>query len=231
MVLKKLISIISVFAIITSLFTTVAVNADEEMTPIVCTQSASYLTDGDGKVTQTTVNYAGKEDISNINWNTKSNSWGGTGVLEFVVPAVETKRIKSATLTVSVHNGSSRSGGRTYDIYPADITINADTTASEIKAISLDKSMYQAEGVKQGETRTDQISTETIREYVKSKVSTETESIVQFAFSNSSQTLDIKLQLLRLRCMTAALLLTKTSLSYLRQANLKGLPTVFSAQG
>lgn len=60
MVLKKLISIISVFAIITSLFTTVAVNADEEMTPIVCTQSASYLTDGDGKVTQTTVNYAGK---------------------------------------------------------------------------------------------------------------------------------------------------------------------------
>ena len=65
MVLKKLISIISVFAIITSLFTTVAVNADEEMTPIVCTQSASYLTDGDGKVTQTTVNYAGKEDISN----------------------------------------------------------------------------------------------------------------------------------------------------------------------
>ena len=191
MVLKKLISIISVFAIITSLFTTVAVNADEEMTPIVCTQSASYLTDGDGKVTQTTVNYAGKEDISNINWNTKSNSWGGTGVLEFVVPAVETKRIKSATLTVSVHNGSSRSGGRTYDIYPADITINADTTASEIKAISLDKSMYQAEGVKQGETRTDQISTETIREYVKSKVSTETESIVQFAFSNSSQTLDI----------------------------------------
>ncbi len=80
MVLKKLISIISVFAIITSLFTTVAVNADEEMTPIVPVRRVRHtLTDGDGKVTQTTVNYAGKEDISNINWNTKSNSWGGTG--------------------------------------------------------------------------------------------------------------------------------------------------------
>lgn len=191
MVLKKLISIISVFAIIVSSFTTAVVSADEEMTPIACTQSASYLTDGDGNVTQTIVNYAGKEDISNINWNTKSNSWGGVGVLEFTVPAAEAKRIKSATLTVSVHNGSSRSGGRTYDIYPADITINADTTASEIKAISLDKSMYQAEGVKQGETRTDQISTETIREYVKGKVKADVESKVQFAFSNSSQTLDI----------------------------------------
>lgn len=191
MILKKLISVISVFAIIVSSFTTAVVSADEEMTPIACTQSASYLTDGDGNVTQTIVNYAGKEDISNINWNTKSNSWGGVGVLEFTVPAAEAKRIKSATLTVSVHNGSSRSGGRTYDIYPADITINADTTASEIKAISLDKSMYQAEGVKQGETRTDQISTETIREYVKGKVKADVESKVQFAFSNSSQTLDI----------------------------------------
>ena len=191
MILKKLISVMSVFAIIVSSFTTAVVSADEEMTPIACTQSASYLTDGDGNVTQTIVNYAGKEDISNINWNTKSNSWGGVGVLEFTVPAAEAKRIKSATLTVSVHNGSSRSGGRTYDIYPADITINADTTASEIKAISLDKSMYQAEGVKQGETRTDQISTETIREYVKGKVKTDVESKVQFAFSNSSQTLDI----------------------------------------
>jgi len=187
MILKKLISVMSVFAIIVSSFTTAVVSADEEMTPIACTQSASYLTDGDGNVTQTIVNYAGKEDISNINWNTKSNSWGGVGVLEFTVPAAEAKRIKSATLTVSVHNGSSRSGGRTYDIYPADITINADTTASEIKAISLDKSMYQAEGVKQGETRTDQISTETIREYVKGKVKADVESKVQFA----SQTLDI----------------------------------------
>lgn len=191
MILKKLISVMSVFAIIVSSFTTAVVSADEEMTPIACTQSASYLTDGDGNVTQTIVNYAGKEDISNINWNTKSNSWGGVGVLEFTVPAAEAKCIKSATLTVSVHNGSSRSGGRTYDIYPADITINADTTASEIKAISLDKSMYQAEGVKQGETRTDQISTEIIREYVKGKVKADVESKVQFAFSNSSQTLDI----------------------------------------
>ena len=106
MILKKLISVMSVFAIIVSSFTTAVVSADEEMTPIACTQSASYLTDGDGNVTQTIVNYAGKEDISNINWNTKSNSWGGVGVLEFTVPAAEAKRIKSATLTVSVHNGS-----------------------------------------------------------------------------------------------------------------------------
>ena len=64
-------------------------------------------------------------------------------------------------------------------------------TADALKAILLAESMHTAEGVKQGETRTDKIATEAIREYVKSKVSTETESIVQFAFSNSSQTLDI----------------------------------------
>lgn len=191
MVLKKLISIISALAVITSSFAAVIVRADEEMTPIACTQSASYLTDGDGNVTQTIVNYTGKEDISNINWNTKSNSWGGVGVLEFVVPTVDAKRIKSATLTVSVHNGSSRSGGRPYDIYPAGITINADTTAADIKAISLAESMYTAAGVPQGQTRTDKISVEPLREYVKSKVNAETESTVQFAFSNSSQTLDI----------------------------------------
>ena len=52
MILKKLISVMSVFAIIVSSFTTAVVSADEEMTPIACTQSASYLTDGDGNVTQ-----------------------------------------------------------------------------------------------------------------------------------------------------------------------------------
>lgn len=51
MILKKLISVMSVFAIIVSSFTTAVVSADEEMTPIACTQSASYLTDGDGNVT------------------------------------------------------------------------------------------------------------------------------------------------------------------------------------
>ena len=50
MILKKLISVMSVFAIIVSSFTTAVVSADEEMTPIACTQSASYLTDGDGNV-------------------------------------------------------------------------------------------------------------------------------------------------------------------------------------
>lgn len=189
--LKKIISMVSSIAIITSSFAAMIVRADEEMTPISCTQSASYLSDGDGRVTQTIVNYKGKEDISNISWNTKSNSWGGIGVLEFVLPAADAKRIKSVELTVSVHNGSSRSGGRTYDVYPADISINSDTTADTLKSITLAESMHQAEGVKQGETRTDIISTETIREYVKSKVKADTESIVQFAFSNSSQTLDI----------------------------------------
>ena len=191
MLLKKLISALSAAAILISSFSAVIVHADETLPVINCTQSASFLSDGDGKVTQTIVNYAGKEDIQNINWNTASNSWGGTGVLEFVVPAVEAKRIKSAELTVSVHNGSSRSGGRTYDVYPADITINADTEAAQIKAIPLTSSMYQAAGVPQGQTRTDKISVEAVREYVKSKVNAETESIVQFAFSNSSQTLDI----------------------------------------
>ena len=65
MILKKLISVMSVFAIIVSSFTTAVVSADEEMTPIACTQSASYLTDGDGNVTQTIVNYAGKDRRSN----------------------------------------------------------------------------------------------------------------------------------------------------------------------
>ena len=45
MILKKLISVMSVFAIIVSSFTTAVVSADEEMTPIACTQSASYLTE------------------------------------------------------------------------------------------------------------------------------------------------------------------------------------------
>jgi len=192
MILKKLISAVSAAAIILSSFPVITVCADETLPAIACTQSASFLTDGDGKVTQTIVNYVGREDIANINWNTASNSWGGTGVLEFTVPATEAKRIKSAELTVSVHNGSSRSGGRTYDIYPADITINADMTADALKAIPLaGSSMYQAAGVQKGETRTDKISEQTIRDYVKSKVNADTESIVQFAFSNSSQTLDI----------------------------------------
>ncbi len=191
MLFKKLTSVISALMIISTSFTAISVYADEELPQIKCTQSASFLSDGDGKVTQTIVNYAGKEDIANINWNTASNSWGGIGVLEFTVPATEAKRIKSVELTVSVHNGSSRSGGRTYDIYPADITINADMTASEIKAIPLVSSMYQAPGVPQGATRTDKVSTQTLRDYVKSKVNADTESIVQFAFSNSSQTLDI----------------------------------------
>lgn len=191
MLLKKLISALSAAAILISSFSAVIIHADETLPVINCTQSASFISDGDGKVTQTIVNYAGKEDIANINWNTASNSWGGTGVLEFVVPAVEAKRIKSAELTVSVHNGSSRSGGRTYDVYPADITINAGTEAAQIKAISLTGSMYQAAGVPQGQTRTDKISVEAVREYVKGKVNAETESTVQFAFSNSSQILDI----------------------------------------
>ncbi len=191
MILKKLISVLSATAIIASSFSAIIVHADETLPVINCTQSASFLSDGDGKVTQTIVNYSGKEDVQNINWNTASNSWGGTGVLEFALPMAEAKRVKSAELTVTVHNGSSRSGGRTYDIYPADITINAQTDASTIKAISLGNSLYQAPGVNKGETRTDKISVEPIREYIKSKISEESESIVQFAFSNSSQTLDI----------------------------------------
>lgn len=191
MKLKKLISAVSAAIMALSSFSAITVCADETLQPIACTQSASFLSDGDGKVTQTIVNYAGKEDIANINWNTASNSWGGTGVLEFTVPPTEAKRIKSAELTVSVHNGSSRSGGRTYDVYPANITINADTEAAALKAIPLTGSMYQAAGVPQGQTRTDKISAESIRSYVKNKVSADAESIVQFAFSNSSQTLDI----------------------------------------
>lgn len=191
MLLKKLISALSAAAIMVSSFSAVIVQADETLPPVKCTQSASFLSDGDGKVTQTIVNYAGKEDIANINWNTASNSWGGTGVLEFVVPAAEAKRIKSAELTVSVHNGSSRSGGRPYDVYPADITINADTAADAIKSVALSNSLYTAAGVPQGQTRTDKISVEAIREYVKSKVNADSESVIQFAFSNSSQTLDI----------------------------------------
>lgn len=191
MVLKKLISLSSAIAILMSSFTVTSVKAEEEPTVITCTQSASFLSDGDGKVTQTIVNYAGKENISNISWCTASNSWGGTGVLEFIVPATEVKRIKSAELSVDVHNGSSRSGGRTYDIYPADIAITADMTADAIKSIQLTNSLYQAAGVNKDETRTDKISSETIREYVKGKVNEDKDSKVQFAFSNSSQTLDI----------------------------------------
>ena len=92
---------------------------------------------------------------------------------------------------VDVHNGSSRSGTRTYDVYAADVTIDASTTADILKAIPLTESLYQAPGVPQGQTRTDNIGEESIRDYVKNKLNTEETSVIQFAFSNSSQALDI----------------------------------------
>lgn len=193
----KKISVVSVLSmiiiILSSCAATVSVSQDEASAPIACTQSASYLTDGDGEVTQTIANCSDGETMEKISWNKKSNWWGGVGVLEFTVPAMEAKKIKSAELTVSVHNGAPRWGGRTYDIYPANITINAEITADTLKTV-LDvrsASLYQAEGVDQNETRTDIISTEAVREYVKSRVNAEVESKVQFAFSNSSQVLEI----------------------------------------
>ncbi len=191
MLVKKLISALCAAAVIASSFTAV-VSADETLNPIVCTQSASFLTDGDGRVTQTIVNHTDATEIKNISWNNTTNSYQGVGVLEFTVPAVNPKKVKSAELSVSVHNGSDRSGARTYDVYASDITINQSTTATEIKQISLAQSIYTSPvGVSQGETRTDKISGSTIRDYVKSRVNEGGESKVQFAFSNSNKVLDI----------------------------------------
>lgn len=56
------------------------------------------------------------------------------------------------------------------------------------------------------------------------------ESKVQFAFSNSSQTLDIdpKTATLALTMYDGGVALDKTSLFYLPPASLKDLPTLFS---
>ncbi len=191
MAVKKLISALCAAAVIASSLTAV-VSADKAWTPITCTQSASFLTDGDGNVTQTIVNHTDATEIKNISWNNTTNSYQGVGVLEFTVPAANPKKVKSAELSVSVHNGSDRSGARTYDVYASDITINQSTTAAEIKQISLAQSIYTSPtGVNQGATRTDTISGSAIRDYVKSRVNENGESKVQFAFSNSNQVLDI----------------------------------------
>ncbi len=191
MVMKKMISALSVIAFTLSLLPAMYVHADEALPSISCTQSASFLSDGDNRVTSFVLNTEGTDNVNNISWNTAVSSWKGVGVLEFKLPSADPKKIKSAELTVTVHNGSSRSGTRTYDVYPADITIDESTTEDTLKAIALSDSMYQGEGLAQGKTRTDRISEETIRDYVKSEINADTESKIQFAFSNSSQVLDI----------------------------------------
>ncbi len=93
--------------------------------------------------------------------------------------------IKSASLTVSVHNGSSRSGGRTYDIYAADTVIRNETVAADLDSIPISPSLYTAPGVNQGQTRTDIITNDALIAHVKSKADPAATGKVQFAFSNS----------------------------------------------
>ncbi len=134
------------------------------------------------------------EDVTEpepISWNTTSGTWMGVGVLEFELPATEPSLIKSAALTYTVYNGSSRSGGRTYDMYTADITIDADTTADTVKTISLATSIYTGDAVAQYQTRTDTVSTTATRDHVRAMANAEETSKVQFALSNSSQVLEI----------------------------------------
>lgn len=189
--MKKFMGIVTAISVCTAIFGGIYVHADETLPDISCTQSASFLSDGSGNVTTSVLNTKDTTDVTNISWNTAVTSWKGVGVLEFELPAADATRLKSAVLTVDVHNGSSRSGTRTYDVYAADVTIDASTTADILKAIPLTESLYQAPGVPQGQTRTDNIGEESIRDYVKNKLNTEETSVIQFAFSNSSQALDI----------------------------------------
>ncbi len=187
MIMKRIIGVLCAGAVFAAALTPISVSADDELDAITCTQSVSFINNG----SNFTLNTSDVEDPDPISWNTTSGEWAGIGVLEFELPPMEPALVKSAELTYSVYNGSSRSGGRTYDMYTADITIDADTTADTVKTISLAESIYTGEAVAQGQTRTDIVSTTETRDHVRSMANAEEESKVQFAFSNSSQALEI----------------------------------------
>lgn len=187
MILKKLISALCAISIVASMITSISVSADDELALIACTQSTSFINGG----TNFTLNTSDKKTPDVISWNTKSGEWAGIGVLEFELPAMEPALVKSAELTYAVHNGSSRSGGRTYDMYTADIVIDTATTADTVKTISLANSIYSGASVAQGQTREDVVSNTATRDHVRSMAKADSQSKVQFAFSNSSQALDI----------------------------------------
>lgn len=187
MLYKKLISIMTASVITLSAFPGIIAQADDEYEPIKCTQSVSIINNG----ANFTLNTADKDVHDNISWNNTSGEWKGIGVLEFELPAVDPALLKSAELTYAVHNGSSRSGGRTYTIYESDIVIDENTTAEKIKAIQPSVILYNGAAVAQGQTRVDTVPSDSIKDYVKSRISDEEISKVQFAFSNSNQVLDI----------------------------------------
>jgi len=189
MLLKKTGCLMCAIAVTVSAFLSMifSVSADDALPEIKCTQSASITDNGDNF----SLNTAGKETPDNIYWNVTSGKYKGVGVLEFELPAADPNMIKSTELTYDIHNGSSRSGGRTYDVYAADIVINETTTADTLQAIPFTPLLYTGVAVNKGETRTDTVPSESIKDYVKSKLSADNVSKIQFAFSNSSQILDI----------------------------------------
>ena len=186
---KKLISLILTLTMFLSVTGMMPVYADEALAPIPCTQSASFLNNNGNQVL--VVNTADKVTPSNVSWNTNSKEWKGVAVLEFELPPLDPEMIKSASLTVSVHNGSSRSGGRPYDVYAADIVISNEMAVADLNGIPLSSSLFTAAGVNQGQTRTDTITNDVVTGHVKSKADALSAGKVQFAFSNSSQPLDI----------------------------------------
>lgn len=76
-------------------------------------------------------------------------------------------------------------------MYGSDIVIDSNATADTLKSIPLSNPIYDGAAVAQGQTRTDTVSGDTITNYVKTKAGGTNTSKVQFAFSNSSQILDI----------------------------------------
>ena len=191
MKLKRIISALTAAITAFTAFGGVAVRADDELSPIPCTQSAAYLKNN-GNPTLV-LNTADKQTPENIVWNTNSGDWKGIGVLEFDLPALDASLLKSAELSYTIHNGSSRSGGRTYTVYGADITIDENTTVDVLSniAVGTANALYNGAAVAQGETRTDTIPSEALKEYVKSKAKADEGAKLQLAFSNSSQVLDI----------------------------------------
>ncbi|MBQ7574772.1 MAG: Ig-like domain-containing protein [Clostridia bacterium] len=185
--MKKIVGLFTALSIAVSSLTLLTVHADEEIDAIACTQSASYITGG-----SIVLNTKDSETVSNVSWLNKSGQYKGVAVLEFELPAIDAEQIKSVSLNITVSNPSTnRKGDRTYDMYASDIAIGNETTIADLNTISFSSSLYSGAAVPYGKSRTDSISTNTVVDYIKSRTNATNTSKVQFAFSNSAQTLNI----------------------------------------
>ncbi|MBQ6529703.1 MAG: hypothetical protein IJI39_02120, partial [Clostridia bacterium] len=106
MIMKKLTSVIMVLAIALSAIGTLTVHADETLEPVMCTQSASYVSGG-----EIMLNTKDSENVSNVSFLNTSGQYKGVAVLEFEMPAINADMIKSAAVSVTVNNPSTNRKG------------------------------------------------------------------------------------------------------------------------